>query len=88
MSADRPPQLLSPLVQGALWGWGTLFLASSGAILRGSLYPASHVRKGRIAGGAGGRTAEAGGGSAVGDASGWWKSWVGSWFGGLETATV
>ncbi|KAK8869916.1 hypothetical protein IAR55_000484 [Kwoniella newhampshirensis] len=80
-------QLISPLVQGALWGWATLFLSVSGTVLRSTLYPASHINKGRIAGGPGGGTSTAGGGDAVGQ-TGWWKNWVGSWFGAVETATV
>ncbi|WVR05084.1 hypothetical protein IAU60_002096 [Kwoniella sp. DSM 27419] len=78
-------QVISPLIQGALWGWATVFLASTGAVLRASLYPASHVNKGRITGGPGGSVKAAGGGSAVGE-TGWWRNWVGSWFGGVETA--
>ncbi|WWD15809.1 hypothetical protein CI109_100233 [Kwoniella shandongensis] len=80
-------QVMSPLFQGALWGWATLFLSVSGTVLRSSLYPASHINKGRIAGGPGGGISQAGGGDAVGG-TGWWRSWVGSWFGAVETATV
>ncbi|WRT67013.1 uncharacterized protein IL334_003979 [Kwoniella shivajii] len=80
-------QIVSPLVQGALWGWATIFLASTGAVLRANLYPESHIRRGRITGGPGGGINQAGGGKAVGQ-SGWWKNWVGSLFGGVQTATV
>ncbi|WWC61222.1 uncharacterized protein I303_103802 [Kwoniella dejecticola CBS 10117] len=80
-------QVVSPLVQGALWGWATIFLATTGAVLRANLYPPTHVNRGRISGGPGGKVDQAGGGKAVG-ASGWWKNWVGSLFGGVQTATV
>ncbi|OCF39459.1 hypothetical protein I317_06732 [Kwoniella heveanensis CBS 569] len=80
-------QIVSPLLQGMIWGWATLFLASTGAVLRSSLYPASHIPKGRIAGGGGAGSKPDAGGKVVGE-GGWWKNWVGSWFGGVETATV
>lgn len=79
-------QFLSPLIQGALWGWAGLLLASTATGLRSSLYPVSPVSKGRITGGAGGGTDVAGGGEAVGGA--WWSKWVKSWAGGIESATV
>jgi hypothetical protein len=75
------------MVQGALWGWGTLLLAGTGATIRQFLYPARHVPKGRITGGPGGKISEAGAGSAVGG-GGWWRKFVGSWAGAVETATV
>ncbi|OCF71986.1 hypothetical protein I204_07250 [Kwoniella mangroviensis CBS 8886] len=80
-------QVVSPLIQGALWGWATIFLASTGAVLRANLYPESHVRRGRISGGPGGKVDQSGGGNAVGGV-GWWKNWVGSLFGGVQSATV
>ncbi|WVQ78190.1 hypothetical protein IAT38_000273 [Cryptococcus sp. DSM 104549] len=80
-------QLFSPLVQGALWGWATVFLSATGVALRASMYPARHTPKGRIAGGPGGTTSQAGGGDAVGG-TGWWRNWVKSWLGGVETAAV
>ncbi|WVF72301.1 hypothetical protein IAT40_007114 [Kwoniella sp. CBS 6097] len=80
-------QIISPLLQGMFWGWATLFLASTGAVLRSSLYPASHTPRGRIAGGGGPGSKPDAGGKVVGE-TGWWKNWVGSWFGGVETATV
>ncbi|WWC85375.1 uncharacterized protein L201_000238 [Kwoniella dendrophila CBS 6074] len=80
-------QVLSPLLQGAFWGWATIFLASTGAAMRANLYPTSHVNKGRISGGPGGKINQSGGGKAVGE-SGWWKNWVNSLFGGVQTATV
>lgn len=79
-------QLFAPLVQGALWGWATVLLSATGVALRASLYPARHSPRGRIAGGPGGSTNAAGGGEAVGGE--WWRKWVKSWFGGLETAAV
>jgi len=82
-----PAQLFSPLVQGALWGWGTLFLTATGVAMRASLYPPSHVSKGRILGGPGGSIEAAGGGSAVGGTE-WWRKWVQSWGGAVETAVV
>lgn len=78
-------QLLSPMVQGALWGWAGLALSASSMYLRSALYPASHVGKGRIVGGSG---ASSGGGGAVGSNEGWWGKWVKSWAGGLEAATA
>lgn len=58
--------------------------------MRGALYPASHVRKGRLTGGPGGSIKSAGGGSAVGstEEGGWWRRFVGSWAGGFETAAA
>ncbi|KIR24757.1 hypothetical protein I307_06182 [Cryptococcus deuterogattii 99/473] len=79
-------QLFAPLVQGALWGWATIFLSATGVALRASLYPARHTPRGRIAGGPGGSTSTAGGGEAVGGE--WWRKWVKSWFGGVETSAV
>ncbi|TYJ56603.1 hypothetical protein B9479_002695 [Cryptococcus floricola] len=79
-------QLFAPLIQGAVWGWASILLAATGVALRASLYPASHVRQGRVAGGPGGSIKSAGGGDAV--AGGWWKNWVGSFFGGAETNAV
>ncbi|ORY32225.1 hypothetical protein BCR39DRAFT_41625 [Naematelia encephala] len=80
-------QVLSPLVQGALWGWAALFLGATAAGLRGALYPATHVPRGRIVGGSGGSIEKAGGGEAVGG-DGWWRKWVGSLAGGIQTATA
>ncbi|WVQ98630.1 hypothetical protein IAU59_005760 [Kwoniella sp. CBS 9459] len=80
-------QILSPLLQGMIWGWATVFLASTGAVLRSSLYPASHTPRGRIAGGGGPGSKPDAGGNVVGQ-GGWWTKWVGSWFGAVETATV
>ncbi|WWC69570.1 uncharacterized protein I206_103513 [Kwoniella pini CBS 10737] len=80
-------QVISPLVQGALWGWATIFLATTGTILRANLYPPNHVNRGRITGGPISKVDQARGGSIVGQ-SGWWKNWVGSFFGGVQTATV
>ena len=83
----RPdPQLFSPLVQGALWGWAGLFLSATAAGLRATLYPPTHISRGRVTGGPGGSLDEAGGGSAVGGP--WWRKFVNSWVGGVETATV
>nr|KIR84514.1 hypothetical protein I308_05101 [Cryptococcus tetragattii IND107] len=79
-------QLFAPLVQGALWGWATIFLSATGVALRASLYPARHTPRGRITGGPGGSTSTAGGGEAVGGE--WWRKWVKSWFGGVETSAV
>lgn len=79
-------QLFAPLVQGALWGWATIFLSATGVALRASLYPARHTPRGKIAGGPGGSTSTAGGGEAVGGE--WWRKWVKSWFGGVETSAV
>ncbi|WVN85228.1 uncharacterized protein L203_100373 [Cryptococcus depauperatus CBS 7841] len=79
-------QFFAPLIQGAVWGWATIFLSATGVALRTSLYPASHKRQGRIVGGPGGSVERAGGGEAVGGP--WWKSWVKSLFGGVETNTV
>ncbi|RSH91240.1 hypothetical protein EHS25_009539 [Saitozyma podzolica] len=81
-------QVISPLVQGALWGWGTLLLVSTAASLRSALYPPSHIPQGRVTGGPGGKVKEAGGGSAVGTATGWWRSFVKSWTGAVETAAI
>ncbi|GFZ46242.1 hypothetical protein JCM24511_04489 [Saitozyma sp. JCM 24511] len=81
-------QVISPLVQGALWGWGTLLLVSTAASLRSALYPPSHIPQGRVTGGPGGKVKEAGGGSAVGAATGWWRSFVKSWTGAVETAAI
>ena len=78
-------QLLSPMVQGALWGWAGLALSASSMYLRSALYPESHIGKGRIVGGSG---ASSGGGGAVGQSGGWWGKWVKSWAGGLEAATA
>ncbi len=77
---------MSPLFQGALWGSLSLALSASSAIARRTLYPADHIDKGRIVGGSGGGS-RAGGGRVVGDASkgGWWRSWVGSWGGAVES---
>ncbi|KAK1924761.1 hypothetical protein DB88DRAFT_486686 [Papiliotrema laurentii] len=80
-------QVLSPLIQGALWGWGTVLLASTSYALRSALYPPSHVPQGRMTGGPGGKISEAGGGEAVG-ATGWWRNFVKSWGGAVETAAV
>jgi len=55
--------------------------------MRASLYPPSHVSKGRILGGPGGSIEAAGGGSAVGGTE-WWRKWVQSWGGAVETAVV
>ncbi|KIR53264.1 hypothetical protein I315_04301 [Cryptococcus gattii Ru294] len=79
-------QLFAPLVQGALWGWATIFLSATGVVLRASLYPARHTPRGRITGGPGGSTSTAGGGEAVGGE--WWRKWVKSWFGGVETSAI
>jgi hypothetical protein len=78
-------QLLSPMVQGALWGWAGLALSASSMYLRSALYPESHIGKGRIVGGSG---ASSGGGGAVGQSGGWWGKWVKSWAGGFEAATA
>ena len=74
------------MLSGAMWGWGSLFIASTAAGMRKNLYPATHVSKGRVTGGPGGSIEKAGGGSAVG--GGWWKKFVGSWTGAVQTATV
>jgi hypothetical protein len=76
------------MVQGALWGWAGLALSASSMYLRSALYPESHIGRGRIVGGSGGSTRQAGGGDAVGESGGWWRSWVKSWAGGLEAATA
>ena len=55
--------------------------------MRSALYPPTHVSRGRIVGGAGGSTEQAGGGSAVGGL-GWWRNWVKSWGGAIETAVA
>lgn len=86
VNADKMKQLFAPLVQGALWGWATIFLSATGVALRASLYPARHTPRGRITGGPGGSTSTAGGGEAVGGE--WWRKWVKSWFGGVETSAV
>ena len=62
-----------------------MFLGVTSMALRAALYPASHVPRGRIVGGPGGGIDQAGGGSAVGG-TGWWRSWVKSWGGAVETA--
>lgn len=79
-------QLFWPMISGALWGWGSLFLASTSSALRGALYPPSHARKGRITGGPGGKISQAGGGEAVGGS--WWNKFVKSWGGAVQTASV
>ncbi|EIW69556.1 hypothetical protein TREMEDRAFT_30372 [Tremella mesenterica DSM 1558] len=84
-------QLISPLIQGALWGWAGIFLSASSMYLRSSLFPASHLRSrdtGRVVGGGGGGVAQAGGGEVVGSGQGWWRRWVKSFAGGLETSTT
>ncbi|KAK4687722.1 hypothetical protein P7C73_g2388, partial [Tremellales sp. Uapishka_1] len=80
-------QILSPLAQGIFWGFGSLALGASSVYLRSALYPASHTPRGRLVGGPGSSTEAAGGGSAVGG-TGWWRSWVKSWGGALETAAA
>ena len=81
-------QFFSPLVQGALWGWAGIAWSASSLYLRSALYPASHMGKGRIGGGPGGTVSQAGGGEAVGEPEGWWRSWIKSWGGGVQTATA
>ena len=89
-------QFFSPLIQGALWGWGTLLLVSTSAAIRSALYPASHVPRGRMTGGPGGSIRESRGlmGSLGDEAEtgaggdGWWRRFVKSWMGGVEAATV
>lgn len=80
-------QLLSPLFQGALWGFGSIFLAGTAAVFRSAMYPASHVPKGRMTGGPGGKVEQAGGGDAIAPV-GWWRKFVKSWAGAFETAAV
>lgn len=77
---------MSPLFQGALWGTLSLVLSASSAVARSTLYPAGHHSKGRVVGGSGGG-AKSGGGEVVGDErkGGWWRSWVGSWAGAVES---
>ncbi|ORX39766.1 hypothetical protein BD324DRAFT_233199 [Kockovaella imperatae] len=86
-------QLFSPLIQGALWGWGTLFLAATATSIRAALYPASHILQNRVtlqsdpqASGLMGDLRS--GAGRKGEESGWWRRWVSSWGGGVETATV
>ena len=87
-------QLFSPLIQGALWGWGTLFLAATGTAIRASLYPASHVARNRpsvdpvgtgLMGDISDGKSKSGG---DGGEAGGWRKFVKSWTGGVETATV
>lgn len=80
-------QLFSPLVQGALWGLLTIAMGTLSTGLHGALYPASHVAKGRVTGGPRGKV---GGGEVVGGSAktGYWRGFVRSIFGGLETAAV
>lgn len=84
----KSDQLLSPLAQGVFWGFAGLFLGTASAFLRANLYSTSHVPKGRLTGGSGGSTSIAGGGSAVGDSEGWWRKFVKSWAGSVETAAL
>lgn len=82
-------QLISPLFQGMFWGVAGVVLATTAASLRSALYPPSHVPRGRITGGPGGKLegpGQAGGGEAVGGP--WWRKFVGSLAGGLETAAA
>lgn len=51
------------------------------------MYPASHIPKGRITGGPGGKVEQAGGGDAIAPV-GWWRNFVKSWAGAFETAAV
>lgn len=86
---DTDPQLISPLFQGMFWGVAGVLLSTTAASLRTALYPPSHTPRGRITGGPGGKlegAGEAGGGEAVGGP--WWRKFVGSWAGAVETATA
>lgn len=83
----RFPQLVSPLIQGFFWGVLTVSISAFSQAGRTALYPASHKSKGRITGGEGSGLSQAGGGEAVGETQedGWWRKWVKSWSGGLES---
>jgi hypothetical protein len=67
-----------------MWGSLAIALSATSSIVRTTLYPAGHENKGRIVGGSGGGVGE---GEVVGnsDERGWWRKWVKSWGGGLET---
>ncbi|KAJ9108132.1 hypothetical protein QFC19_002599 [Naganishia cerealis] len=80
-------QLVSPLVQGFFWGVLTVTISTFSQVGRTALYPASHKSQGRISGGEGGELRKAGAGEAVGqtEEEGWWRKWVKSWAGGLES---
>lgn len=70
------------------WGVAMPSLSAASLFFRQTLYPAGHVGKGRIVGGSGGSISEAGGASAVGDSDGYWRKWVRSWGGAIETAAA
>ncbi|GHJ84269.1 hypothetical protein NliqN6_0671 [Naganishia liquefaciens] len=80
-------QLVSPLIQGFFWGVLTVSISAFSQAGRTALYPASHKSKGRITGGEGSGLSQAGAGEAVGETQeeGWWRKWVKSWSGGLES---
>ncbi|KAJ9121161.1 hypothetical protein QFC24_004835 [Naganishia onofrii] len=80
-------QLVSPLVQGFFWGVLTVAMSTFSQAGRTAIYPSSHKSQGRISGGEGSELRKAGAGEAVGQTQedGWWRKWVKSWAGGLES---
>lgn len=71
-----------------MWGWLGIFYSATRMYLGQTLYHPQHVGQGRVGGGSGGTISKAGGGDAVGQTKGWWRTWVNSWLGGVEAATV
>lgn len=80
-------QLFSPLAQGVMWGFLTIAMGTLSSGLHVALYPKSHVASGRVTGGPRGKV---GGGEVVGGTAkgGYWRGFVKSIFGGLETAAA
>jgi hypothetical protein len=86
-SRVSPYQVISPLFQGFMWGSLAIALSATSSVARATLYPPGHENKGRIVGGSGGTK---GNGEVVGNPKkgGWWRNWVKSLGGGLETVFV